>query len=338
VTRNDRSNRVNRAAARNKKVKHAPARRPSPPKVVRHKAGPLQKIARAIHRFDRRPVRRYVYRDRRYHRGGLSIGFYIRIPAIRWHVGHTRRFVYRQVVTGHPTGAVEVQSTFRRKIRSVHDDYVEVEFELDRIAVTSAGRFIGRVDRFPGDLRRVRAKIYSDGFVEFDRMLYVVGNRLTGFELLSTRYCGGDIIGASYGCLDPRSGELDFYRERVNSTRYSRLLDPVQLGDVVPVALVPDEEYLGFQYVVGYDHASDAYYSGSFDYSSLNSFDRDGTAYRLSDGTHVSGFVSDGRGPVDPRFSSGTSAFAHESAVTYQSKSGQTLALQQRAEIRYLGN
>ncbi len=241
-------------------------------------------------------------------------------------------------MTGHPTGAVEVQSTFRRKIRSVHDDYVEVEFELDRIAVTSAGRFIGRVDRFPGDLRRVRAKIYSDGFVEFDRMLYVVGNRLTGFELLSTRYCGGDIIGASYGCLDPRSGELDFYRERVNSTRYSRLLDPVQLGDVVPVALVPDEEYLGFQYVVGYDHASDAYYSGSFDYSSLNSFDRDGTAYRLSDGTHVSGFVSDGRGPVDPRFSSGTSAFAHESAVTYQSKSGQTLALQQRAEIRYLGN
>jgi len=239
-------------------------------------------------------------------------------------------------VTGHPAGALEVRSTFRRKIRSVHRDYVEVEFELDRIGVTAAGRFLGQVDRFPGNLRRVRAKIYSDGFVEFDRMLYVAGNQFTGFELLSTRHCGGDLIGATYGCLDPRSGEIDFYRERVNPTRYSRLLDPAHPGDVVPVALVPDEEYLGFQYVVGYRGGSDGYYSGSFDYSSLNSFEADGTAHRAFEGPELGGFVTDS--DVREGYAESGVGFAHESTVSFESKSRGTLALQHRAEIRYLDN
>lgn len=314
--------------------RHKPVKRHRP--VVRHKAvGRKHAGRRFFHRFDRRRVKRYFYRDRRYHRphiGGLSIGFFIRIPSPRWHVGASRRFVFRQVVTGHPAGALEVRSTFRRRIRHVRRDYVEVEFELDRIAVTAAGRFVGQVDRFPGSLRRIRAKIYSDGFVEFDRMLYVVGNQYAGFELLSTRYCGGDLIAATYGCLDPRSGELDFYRQRVVSTRYSRLLDPVQVGEVVPVALVPDEEYLGFQYVVGYHDTRDGYYSGSFDYSSLNSFDADGTAYRLSGDSDFDGFVS-GNGPFDERYGSG---FAHESTVSFESKSGGRLALRHRVEIRSL--
>lgn len=283
----------------------------------------------------RHPVKRYVYRHRHYHRHHsrrVSLGFYIRIPTARWHVGHTRRFAYRHFVTGHPAGDVEIESTFKRRIRHVRHDYVEVEFELDRIAVSSAGQYLGDADAFPGGLRTIRAKIYRDGFVQFERMLYVVGNEYDGFELLSMRHCG-DPVRASIDCLRPRAGEIDFYDRRVHGTRYSRLLELSRHGRAVPVALVPDEEYLGFQYVMGYGSSRDGYYSGSYDYSSLSRYDEHGTAYRLSadeyrhDFSAASGAWSDGL--------SGAS-FAHSSVVSYPRGDGATLELQHQSEVRYI--
>ena len=338
---------VRRDPARRDEVKHSPVRRnevkhkPSKRREVKHRpakhesrrAAPRRhhQISHFNKRYDRHAHKRYVYKHRRYHRHhsrGVSIGFYIRIPTVRWHVGHSRRFAYRQIVSGHPAGDVEVVSTVRRKIRSVHREYVDVEFELVRLDLSSAGRFLGTVDRFPGDLRRMRAKIYRDGFVQFDRMLYVVGNDYDGFELLSTRYCGGDLGRASYECLDPKAGEIDFYDERVHSTRYSRLLPLAQTGRSVPVALVPDEEYLGFQYMVGYGGSSDGYYSGSFDYSSLSRYDGNGTAFRISAEKGVSGFESAQGGWTDV-----PGGFAHQSVVSYPGENGVALELQRQSEI-----
>jgi len=309
-------------------VKHRPAKHES------RRAAPNRRhqISHVNKRYDRYAHKRYVYKHRRYHRHhsrGVSIGFYIRIPTVRWHVGHSRRYAYRQIVSGHPAGDVEVVSTVRRKIRNVHREYVDVEFELVRLDLSSAGRFLGTVDRFPGDLRRMRAKIYRDGFVQFDRMLYVVGNDYDGFELLSTRYCGGDLGRASYDCLDPKAGEIDFYDERVHSTRYSRLLPLVQTGRSVPVALVPDEEYLGFQYMVGYGGSSDGYYSGSYDYSSLSRYDGDGTAYRISAEEGISGFES-----VEGGWTDVPGGFAHQSVVSYPAEAGGSFELQRQTMIQ----
>ena len=319
---------VKHQPSKHKEVKHRPSKNESrkwAPKR-RHQVSHVNK------RYDRHSHKRYVYRHRRYHRPhsrGVSIGFYIRIPTVRWHVGHSRRFAYRQIVSGHPAGDVEVVSTVRRKIRSVHREYVDVEFELVRLELASAGRFLGTVDRFPGDLRRMRAKIYRDGFVQFDRMLYVVGNDYDGFELLSTRYCGGDLGRASYECLDPKAGEIDFYDERVHSTRYSRLLPLAQTGRSVPVALVPDEEYLGFQYMVGYGGSSDGYYSGSYDYSSLSRYDGNGTAFRISPENGIGGFESAQDGWTDV-----SGEFTHQSVVPYPTDGGGSFELQRQTVIQ----
>lgn len=325
-----------RKVVRHKDVKHKPVHRSD----NKHKRRVVTKrrhhISHVNKRYVRHPLKRYVYKHRRYHRRhshGVSIGFYIRIPTIRWHVGHTRRFAYRQIVSGHPAGDVEVVSTFKRKIRGVHREYVDVEFELDRIEVVSRGQFLGEADRFPGSLRTMRAKVYRDGFVQFDRMLYVVGNDYTGFELLSTRYCGGDLTRAAYECLDARAGDVDFYDERVHSTGYSELLGLAQSGRAVSVALVPDEEYLGFQYVVGYGRSSDGYYSGSFDYSSLSRYDGDGTAYRISENGNVAGFESVQGNWID---NSADDGFAHESVVSYAGGNGSAFELQYQTEIHHL--
>jgi hypothetical protein len=338
--RKDRREAIKHRKDRRKAVKHKRDRR----KVARHKRGVRRAIRKAARwatgngrHHHRRHVKRHTYRHRRYHpshRHGLSIGFYIR-PWVRWYAGNTRRFVFSQAVSGHPSGDLEVRSTLTRQIRKVRRDYVEVEFELDRIAVTAAGRYLGDVDRFPGKLRKVRAKIYRDGFVEFDRMLYVIGNEITGFELLSTRYCGGDVARASYECLNARSGDLDFYDGKVHATGYSRLLEPLPYGRVVSVALVPDEEYSGFQYVVGYGRSNDGYYNGSFDYSTLSRFDSNGNAYRLSGDDAISAFESS-NGYDYSYGGAGDPCFAHESVVAYRSDANRSFALHRRTDIRYL--
>ncbi|HUF11300.1 MAG TPA: hypothetical protein VMO47_18405, partial [Rhodothermales bacterium] len=319
---------VKRSPVRRNEVKHRPSKNES------RKWAPKRRhqVSHVNERYDRHWHKRYVYKHRRYHRHysrGVSTGFYIRIPTVRWHVGHSRRFAYRQIVSGHPAGDVDVVSTVRRKIRSVHREYVDIEFELVRLELASAGRFLGTVDRFPGDLRRMRAKIYRDGFVQFDRMLYVVGTDYDGFELLSTRYCGGDLGRASYDCLDPKAGEIDLYDERVHSTRYSRLLPLAQTGFSVPVALVPDEEYLGFQYMVGYGGSSDGYYSGSFDYSSLSRYDGNGTAFRIPAERGVSGFESS-----QDEWNDVSGEFAHQSVVSYPAEGGGSFELQRQTVIQ----
>jgi len=323
-----------------KNTSHRRAQHPNVPK--RHTARRPKHTPRVVHRSHRKPhvfkhrvpSRRYVYRPRRYYRHRhTGFGFYIRIPFVRWHVGHTRRFAYRQVVVGRRGGQVEIVSTLKRRVRNVQRDYVEVEFELDRIELLAGGQFRGEVDRFPGNMRKVRAKIYRDGYVEFDRMLYVVGNERTGYEMFSTRYCGGELAGASYECLDPRVGEVDFYDERVHSVGGSRLLDLVYRGQIVPVSLIPDEEYLGFQYAVGGSASNDGYYSGTYDYSSLNRIGNDGRAYRLSASAEASGFETAGVGVPD--FADGE-GFAHESVVSYATPEGSTVELQRQAQIEYL--
>ena len=197
------------------------------------------------YRHDHQPKRRHHhpsrhrhYRPKRYHwrhyhprryyyHSGPAFGFYIRIPVIQWfHRAPRRRYVYRQVVSTtingsyYSTTGLDIRTTFERRTRDVRHDRVDVEFEIKSIEIWDGDRFVGVIDHLPKHLRRVNARVYNDGFVDFDRMVYVIGDPDTGFEVVSLRYSG---LGteSSYADLDVRAGAVDFGRREVYAIEHS---------------------------------------------------------------------------------------------------------------------
>ncbi len=309
------------------------------------------------YRYNWRRYNRNHYYRRYYHRHGRpAFGFYIHIPSYRYyhndyHYGRSSRFFYRQSISAHGgyndyswDGRYDVRTTIKRKVRHVGHDRVEMEFRIERIDIYDGNYHVGSVRKIPSKLGRMKATLYQDGYVEFDRMAYIVGDPTSGFELISTRYYGGNVLDAYERGHGFRVGVLDFYRERVKNVNHSRHFDPYNFNGVVPVALMPDDDYWGFQYLAGGYGQNGDYYYGNYDYYNDDYADDDGYFYRNNEGNADYGyqgnypsFKQDGSAPqanVVPRTGR---AFTNQGNLEYQTKRGADIRLERQVEIKHLG-
>lgn len=165
----------------------------------------------------------------------------------RYHRKWAPRYRYRQVVYvnvgwghRHRQSRVEVETTYRHRIRHATDTYAEVDITLEEVAFYEDGRYLGSVHHIPDRLARLRATVYRNGEVAFDRDVFVVGNAAVGFELISMQDRDGDVFDRYDHGTSVRAGAVDLRRERVRTIGHSRLFDPYDFRGYVPVSLLPE--------------------------------------------------------------------------------------------------
>lgn len=242
-----------------------------------------------------RPAVRYTYRR----------------PVIRvdldwpWEHRHRRgwapRYQYRQVVylkagwaRRHYDARLDVRTYYRHRVRSASPSRAEIDIEIDRIELYEDGYYLGSVDRIPSDLSRIRATVYRNGSVRFDRDVFVVGDPRVGFELVSTRHYGRFVLDAYDRAHGYRAGVLDLRRERVVPVRRSRLFDPYNFNGFVPISLLPDDAGWLFDY--GRESLSGYYWGDSESYF----YGRGGDASGAWAGDHQTLSVNGGPDVVEP--------------------------------------
>ena len=195
-----------------------------------------------------------------------------------WQVRYTRhwspRYRYRQVVVvradwgrSHRTSRIEMETTYRHRVRFANEDYAVLDIDIEQIALYDNGRYIGMVDRIPDHLSSVEATVFRNGDIAFDRDIFLVGDRRAGFEVISTEFYDG-YAGQGYRYGDDISvGRVDLRNGRVRSASRSRLFNPNSWEGFAPISLLPEDE--GWLWDYGSDAISavyddyDAYYGGS---------------------------------------------------------------------------
>lgn len=195
-----------------------------------------------------------------------------------WQVRYTRhwspRYRYRQVVVvradwghSHRTSRIEMETTYRHRVRFANEDYAVLDIDIEQIALYDNGRYIGMVDRIPDHLSSVEATVFRNGDIAFDRDIFLVGDRRAGFEIISTEFYDG-YAGQGYRYGDDISvGRVDLRNGRVRSVGRSRLFNPNSWRGFAPISLLPEDE--GWLWDYGSDAISavyddyDAYYGGS---------------------------------------------------------------------------
>ena len=196
------------------------------------------------YRYDRRH-KRYVH---------VSSHIYIgsRWP---WRVRFERhwrpRYRYRQVVyvnvgwgSNRRAERVDVSTTYRQRVIAANDDYAEVEIDIESIDIHQGGRYVGYVDRIPSRVSKVRAKIWSDGAIEFDRNVFIVGDRYSGFDIVATQYYDDYLLNAYRKGDRFDVARVDIRNHRARNVRSSRAFDPYNFSGNVPISLLPDDDRL----------------------------------------------------------------------------------------------
>jgi hypothetical protein len=292
-----------------------------------------------------RPYRWY-YKRHYYRHHRPAVGFYIHVPVYRYYESRpSRAFVFRQVVEtkskyadGYRTSELDVRTTLRKRVRDISRNRVRIDFEIERMSIFANGTFLGDVTRIPKHLRGVRATVHNDGYVEFDRMVYLIGDPGRGFELLSTKYFGGNLVENYEEGHDLRVGWLDFGDRRVRDADYSELFDPYDLRGLVPLELIPDDEQWGFQYLAGGYSRSDNYYNGNYDYYASSSLSDDGY-YRRSNSVDGWNADSDGFSTVPGNESySVASTFANEGEFEYRAENDGSISVNRKVFIESVPN
>jgi hypothetical protein len=184
------------------------------------------------------------------------------------------RYRYRQVIRvevyhdgRRDWSNVEVETYYRHSVRRATADWAEIDIEIDQIDVYDGNRYLGYVDRLPGDLKKIRATVYRNGDIRFDREVFLVGDPFVGFEVISTRHYDGWAQDNYRPDDGYRAGRVDLGRHRVQPIRRSRLWDPYRYTGVVPVSLLPDQQ--GWLWDYGVEALSavyddyDYYYGGT---------------------------------------------------------------------------
>ena len=198
----------------------------------------------------------------------------------RYRHGWRPRYQYRQVIYvdagwGHQhrrRSRVEVQTSYYHELRHASRNKAEVDIYIERIEFYDEnGRSLGEVHDIPKRLSRIRATVYRDGHVTFDRNVFIVGDAYAGFEMISTRYYDGFLIDAYRPSHGMRVGVVDLYRRRVVPASYSRHFDPNHFDGYVPVSLLPDDrgwllDYGDASYSANYYDQDPYYYGGYSDY------------------------------------------------------------------------
>jgi len=183
---------------------------------------------------------------------------------VRYQRSWSPRYRYRQVVIVHAdwnrsqrTSRIEMETTYRHKVRFATDDYAVLDIDIEQIALYDNGRYVGMVDRIPAHLSSIEATVFRNGDIAFDRDIFLVGDRRSGFEIISTPFYDGYAAqGYQYGD-DVRVGQVDLRRNRVRSKGYSRLFDTRRWQGYAPISLLPEDE--GWLWDFGADAISAAY-------------------------------------------------------------------------------
>jgi hypothetical protein len=152
------------------------------------------------------------------------------------------RYAYEQTVyvrDGYRDARLEIVTEYRQRVLRAAGRRADVELDIKAFELYQNGRYLGRVDRLPAQLARVRAQVDRRGRVRVDRDVLLVGSRRAGFELLVTRG-RGDWHDAYYGRDGVRVARVDLRRGRVHEARGSRLLGWGRQR-LVPVSLLPDD-------------------------------------------------------------------------------------------------
>lgn len=136
-----------------------------------------------------------------------------------------------------------------------------MDIYLDAIELYADGRYLGTVDRIPRHLRRMRATLYRDGRVHFDRELFLIGHPLAGFELIATQPYDGYVLEAYHRDDWIEAGALDLHAGEVVPVRRSRLFRPHDFNGLAPVALLPED--VAWRYDVGVESVSARPYHAS---------------------------------------------------------------------------
>lgn len=256
-------------------------------------------------RVDRRDARRdrrddgriYVpsARDNRYYRPRPHVHIDIDWP---WEHRYRRhwapRYMYRQVVViesgwarRHYSARIDVRTFYRHRVVSATRDRAVIDVEIDRIELYENNRFLGAVEHIPNSLDRIRATVYRNGRVAFDRDVFIVGDPRAGFEIVSTRHYDGFVLNHYNRSHGYRVGALDLWRERVVETRHSRLFDPYDFNGYVPVSLLPEDR--GWLYDYGAESVSGYYWGDDDEYyygrsgDGYDAYEGDGYYPRLDD-------------------------------------------------------
>ncbi|MBT8399349.1 MAG: hypothetical protein KJO98_02635 [Rhodothermia bacterium] len=218
--------------------------------------------------------------------------------------GHWRpRYRYRQVVYvdagwgGHRRSSrVDVRTYYRHRVLHANDQYAEIEIEVDAIELYQNDQYLSTIDRIPGQLRKLRATVYADGRIDFDRNVFIIGDARSGFELIATRYYQDYLYNAYDSQHGYRVGSVDLRRGRVKMKKHSRLFDPYDFGGFVPISLLPDDDRLwdyGRPYLEGshqgdgagwYRNYREREYDYDDDYELSRNFD---ISYRTPQGAEI---------------------------------------------------
>ncbi len=162
----------------------------------------------------------------------------------RYSSGWSPRYVYEQTAfvpdgRGRET-RLELVAEYRQRVVSAGGNRSEVELDVESFQIYENGRYLGRIDRIPHSLSRMRATVSRRGDVRVDRDVMLVGTRRTGFELIVTRGRGA-WHDAYYGRDDVRVGRVDLRRGSVREARGSRLLGRGRYSRLIPISLLPDD-------------------------------------------------------------------------------------------------
>ena len=159
---------------------------------------------------------------------------------------------------GRRDARIEIETVYRHQVRRTTSRRAEIDIFIEAIALFENGRFIGEVDRIPPSLSRIRAEVFRDGRMHFDRDVFVIGDRYRGFDLISTRDYDGHILDYYEHRHGYRAGRLDFRRRRVQPIGRSRFFDPYHFNGYVPLSLLPEDARwlldVGRESISGYYH------------------------------------------------------------------------------------
>lgn len=182
---------------------------------------------------------------------------------------------------------------YRHQVGRTTSNRADIDIFIERISLYRDGRFIGEVARIPSSLGRIRAEVFRNGRMHFDRNVFLVGDERVGFELISTRHYDGYVLDAYQRSHGYRAGRLDFRRHRVVPVGRSRFFNPFRFDGYVPISLLPDdsrwlldvgrESISGYYYDSNRSHGYDRYTPEERRYMEMD-------AYRVSPESFDAGY------------------------------------------------
>jgi len=232
-----------------------------------------------------RPLIRFRLGHSHYGHSYRHINVHIAWPwQLRFHRHWSPRYTYRQVVfveakwgRRNRSTRVEMETTYRHKVRFANDEYAVLDIEIEEIALYDGDSFLGSVDRIPGNLANIEATVFRNGDIAFDRDVFIVGDRSSGFEIISTEYDDGYALAGHKSGRGYQVGRLDLCSGRVRSVQRSRLFNPENFRGYAPISLLPEQEGWLWDYGLEALSAESDDYGDYYGYSSAN-----GVGYRSS--------------------------------------------------------